>query len=197
MSAPLTNIRVFVQWTEQTVFAGEDIECEITFKNIATTPAPSRTSLHPSSAAGNGHGNGNGNGSGNGNGFAPGGERPRKVPSVHNKNGAASPRPRPQKPQRGHKTTLSLNVPPSSAHSQRTSDSWTAPVNGVKTGKGHNRSVSIISIGASESSTIGDFAGNGSVVDRPRKSKGHGRSASLQIVPRRNNVHAGPPSGMY
>lgn len=192
MSAPLTNIRVFVQWTEQTVFAGEDIECEITFKNVATAPIPSRTSLHPSSAAGNG------NATGNANGFAQGGERPRKVPSVHNKNGSASPRPRPQKPpQKGHKTTLSLNVPPSSAHSQRTSESWTAPVNGAKQGKGHNRSVSIISIGASESSTIGDFAGNGSVVDRPRKSKGHGRSASLQIVPRRNGVHGGPPSGMY
>ncbi|CAG8956902.1 hypothetical protein HYFRA_00012357 [Hymenoscyphus fraxineus] len=193
MSAPLSNIRVFVQWTEQTVFAGEDIECEITFKNIATTTAhtntSSRTSLHPSSATGNGIGNG----IANGNGFAPGGDRPRKA-SVQN-NGSASPRPRPPKSQKGHKATLSLNAPVS-VHSHRVSDSWnTAPVNGVKTGNGHSRSVSIISIAASETSTTGGSttANGSSVVDRPGRPRGHSRSASLQIVPRRNGA-GGPPS---
>ncbi|EPE30471.1 hypothetical protein GLAREA_03438 [Glarea lozoyensis ATCC 20868] len=183
MSTPLSNIRVFVQWTEQTVFAGEDVECEITFKNIATVPTPSRSTLHPSSAAGNG--------------FAPGGERPRKAPSVQAKNGSTSPRPRPLRPERGHKASLSLNVPPSSARSQRTTDSWNgAPLSGVKKGKGgHSRSVSIISIGASESSTIAD-GGNVNSNDRPR-NKGHGRSASLQIVPRRHGVNGGPPSGKF
>ena len=186
---PVSNIRVFVQWTEQTVFAGEDVECEITFKNIATTPTPSRSSLHPSSAAGNG--------------FAPGGERPRKPTAIQPKNGVTSPRPRPQqRPSRGHKTTLSLNVPPSSVRSQRTADSWNgAPISGVKEGKGksHGRSLSIISIGASESSTIGGTVENDSATERPRlpKGKGHGRSSSLHIVPRRHGVNGGPPSGRF
>jgi hypothetical protein len=181
MSTPLSNIRVFVQWTEQTIFAGEEVECEITFKNIATIPAPSRNSLHPSSAAGNG--------------FAPGGERPRKATSVQVKNGAASPRPR-LPPERGHKATLSLNVPPPSSRPQRTTDLWNgAPLSGVKKGKGgHGRSVSIISIGASESSTICE-GGNGNSNERPRITKGHGRSSSLQIVPRRHGINGGPPSG--
>jgi hypothetical protein len=181
MSTPLSSIRVFVKWTEQTVFAGEEIECEITFKNIATIPTPSRNSLHPSSAAGNG--------------FAPGGERPRKATSVQTKNGAPSPRPR-LPPERGHKSSLSLNVPPQSSRSHRKTDPWNgAPLSGIKKGKGgHGRSVSIISIGASERSTIGE-GGNGNSDERPRVTKGHGRSSSLQIVPRRHGINGGPPSG--
>ncbi|KXJ96577.1 hypothetical protein Micbo1qcDRAFT_229442 [Microdochium bolleyi] len=34
---PSGNIRVFIRWDDQTVFAGEDIKCRITFKNIAPT----------------------------------------------------------------------------------------------------------------------------------------------------------------
>ncbi|KAG9230659.1 Rgp1-domain-containing protein [Amylocarpus encephaloides] len=181
MSTPLSNVRVFVQWKEATVFAGEDVECEITFKNIATTPTSSRTSLHPSSATANS--------------VSPRGDRPRKAVPTQPKNGSASPRPRPPKINRGHKATLSLNVPSSSARSQHTSDPWDgAPASAVKEAKGHNRSVSIISIGASESSIIGETTGNGNSVDRPRILKGHARSSSLQIVPRRNGVNRGPPS---
>ncbi|KAH8687720.1 Rgp1-domain-containing protein [Tricladium varicosporioides] len=175
MSTPLTNIRVFVQWTEQTVFAGEDIECEITFKNIATVPTPSRSSLHPSSA----------------NGFASG-DRHRKPPSQTKNGSVASPRP--ARPTRGHRTTLSLNVPAGIGQSQPPSESWNGPVSVAKEGGSHKRSVSIISIGGPESSVVGDISANGSVTERPRIPKGHGRSASLQIVPRRNGVNGGPPS---
>lgn len=177
MSTPLTNIRVFVQWTEQTVFAGEDVECEITFKNIATVPTPSRTSLHPSSA----------------NGFASG-DRHRKPPS-QTKNGSIAST-RPTRPTRGHRTTLSLNVPAGIGRSQPPSESWNGPVSVAREGGSHKRSVSIISIGGPESSVVGDISANGSVTERPRISKGHGRSASLQIVPRRHGVNGGPPSGM-
>ncbi|KAK4186087.1 Rgp1-domain-containing protein [Podospora australis] len=34
-----SNIRVFVRWHEQVVFAGEEVKCTITFKNVARTPA--------------------------------------------------------------------------------------------------------------------------------------------------------------
>jgi len=180
MSTPLTNIRVFVHWTEQTVFAGEDIECEITFKNIAPTPTPSRSTLHPPSA----------------NGFVPGGDRQRKPPAAQVKNGPMQMQsPRPAPPNRGHRTTLSLNVPVNAVRSQSGSDWNGVPVKG-KEGGSHKRSVSIISIGNSESGIVGDIAGHGSKAERPRMPKNHGRSASLQIVPRRQGVAGGPPSGM-
>lgn len=177
----LTNIRVFVQWTEQTVFAGEDIECEITFKNIATTPTPSRTTLHPGAA----------------NGFAPGGERQRKAPGAQVKSSTLSPRP-PQAT-RGHRTTLSLTAPVTSVRSSQVgSGSWNGGHS--KAGKesgSHKRSVSIISIGASETAAD-DLASHSSLPEGPRRlSRGHGRSASLQIVPRRNGVAGGPTSGTW
>ena len=48
----MSDIRVSVQWKNPTVFAGEDIECTITFKNIALAhrvqPSPSPTPHTPS-----------------------------------------------------------------------------------------------------------------------------------------------------
>ena len=35
MVAMPSDLQVFVKWKEQTVFAGEDVECTITFKNVA------------------------------------------------------------------------------------------------------------------------------------------------------------------
>jgi RAB6A-GEF complex partner protein 2 len=178
ISTPPTNIRVFVQWTEQTVFAGEDIECQITFKNVAATPTPSRISLHPSTS----------------NGFVRGAQR--KAPATQVKTGSAlSPRPAP--PGRGHRSTLSLNVPAGSLRSQPTSSSWatTHPPKAANERGPHKRSISIISIGASEGG-VDDAISHGSFVERPRGiSRGHGRSASLQIVPRRHGVNGGPTSG--
>lgn len=168
-----------MHWTEQTVFAGEEIECQITFKNIATTPAPSKSSLHPSSA----------------NGFASGGDRHRKTPASQTK--ASSPlSPRPQPPSRNHRTTLSLTSPVGTVQSQPAPGSWNggAPKTS-KDGSTHKRSVSIISIGASEGAGE-DSNSHGSLPERPRgMSRGHGRSASLQIVPRRNGLNGGPTSG--
>lgn len=167
-----------MQWTEQTVFAGEEIECQITFKNIATVSAPSKASLHPSAA----------------NGFASGGERQRKSPTAQVKtNSALSPRPSP--PNRGHRSALSLSTPVRHTPSQSTPGSWTGePRKTSKNGGTHKRSVSIISIGASEGG-FDDLTSHGSLPERPRRmSRGHGRSASLQIVPRRYGVNGGPPS---
>jgi len=180
-----TNMRVFVQWTEQTVFAGEDIECEITFKNIAPSPTPSRTSLHPQSA----------------NGIGPGADKQRKGPPAHLK-GSHSPKSKPPLVQRGHRATLSLNSPVGLGitRSQPGSGSWNGvPPKVTKEGGAHKRSVSIISIGANEnaldnSSNIG-ISRDGT----QRPNRRHGRSASLQIIPRRNGTNGGPltaPLGM-
>ena len=178
MSNPSSNIRVFVHWTEQTVFAGEDIECAITFKNVATTPTPSRTTLHPATA----------------NGFASG-ERQRKGPVAQVKSNTLSPRP-PQTT-RGHRTTLSLTAPVTSVRSSQVgSGSWNGGHSrGGKESGSHKRSVSIISIGASDN-FVEDAGSQYSQPEGSRRlSRGHGRSASLQIVPRKNGIAGGPTSG--
>ena len=178
MSTLQSNIRVFIQWKEQTVFAGEDIECQITFKNVATTPALSKSSSHPSGS----------------NGFLQSPERHRKPPSQI-KNSALSPRP--GIPNRSHRPSLSLIAPPESVHSKQ-SEQWSRGTSRPGRGGGaHKRSVSIISMGASESAAD-EVASHGSLAERPaRGGRGHGRSASLQIVPRRNGVTGGPMTGKF
>ncbi|KAM0423370.1 hypothetical protein ACHAPD_001843 [Fusarium lateritium] len=37
-----SNIRVFIRWHDQTVFAGEEVKCTITFKNVAPVPGQSK-----------------------------------------------------------------------------------------------------------------------------------------------------------
>lgn len=176
MSTPSTNIRVFVQWTEQTVFAGEEVECQITFKNVASTPPPPRTLLHPSST----------------NGFLAGGERQRKPPIAQARNSSTlSPRPAPQA--RGHRPALSLSAPVGMGRSPPGPGSWTAGHSKASaSGSTHKRSVSIISIGASESAA--DDAASSGTADGQRMMRAHRRSASLQIMPRRNGMN-GPTSG--
>lgn len=174
MSAPLTNIRASVQWTQQMVFAGEDIECQITFKNIANTPTPPRTSLHPSSANGSSA------------------DRQRKT-AVSQIKDNASLGPRSSASSQGHHTTLSLNVPAAPIGPQPASGLFNgASSRASKDGNSHKRSVSIISIGASEGGGD-DLTSHGSFTDRDKG--GHGRSASLQFVPRRHAVNGGPQSG--
>ncbi|PVH83666.1 Rgp1-domain-containing protein [Cadophora sp. DSE1049] len=177
MSAPLTNIRVFVQWTQQTVFAGEDVECQITFKNIANAPTPPRTSLHPSSA----------------NGSASADRQRKTAVSQIKDNGSLAPRP--SSSSKGHRTTLSLNVPAAPVGPQSASSLFNgASSRASKDGNSHKRSVSIISIGASEGGGD-DFNSHGSFSERPRGgARGHGRSASLQIVPRRHAINGVPPT---
>lgn len=177
MATPLTSIRVFVEWTDQTVFAGEDVECQITFKNIASNPPLPRTLLHPPVT----------------NGFAPGGERQWKSASQIRNNSTFAPRPPP--PSRGHRSTISLTAPVGIGRLPAGPGSWAgghskAPASGST----HKRSVSIISIGASESAA-GDTASIGNTITGSQNiPRSHRRSASLQILPRRNGMN-GPSSG--
>ncbi|KAI9820642.1 MAG: hypothetical protein M1827_005011 [Pycnora praestabilis] len=178
MSAFASNIRAFVQWTEQTIFAGEDVECQITFKNVAVTPGTSRSSSHKSKL----------------HGFVPGGERQRKITPLHasassTRNTTPYEGRSPQLNSRGHRPSLSLNVPVSSG-SRRTSGSWSAGQNGIATsGQSHKRSVSIISMGGREVNGEESHKHriNGAA---PLLGGKHGRSASLQVLPQKS-----PPSG--
>ncbi|KAF1962969.1 Rgp1-domain-containing protein [Byssothecium circinans] len=94
-----SNIRVFVQWKNPTVFAGEDIECTITFKNIALPNGSDRSPIRKV------------------NGFAPGGERQRKLPPVHSSTRPSISRNSsfisqgPPSHLRGHRPAQSLHTP--------------------------------------------------------------------------------------
>jgi len=179
--APLeepSNIRVFVHWHEQTVFAGEEVKCKITFKNVATGTDNKSQPSNPS-------------------------DRTRKASSLHSRAKAASSSTPPlSSTGRGHKrSALSLSVPSSSSHKRQGSLQW--PSNGSssegKTGQAHKRSVSIVSIGSA--STVDDHTPSRqeappvpSQPPRPMRGYGHGRASSLQILPRGHPAPSSPQS---
>jgi hypothetical protein len=169
-----SNIRVFVQWKDATVFAGEEVECIITFKNVAAPAGHDRSPVRRH------------------NGFAPGGERQRKLPpvlsttkpSMSRNSSFVSQKPPPNL--RGHRPTLSLNTP--STAGGRGSPATPNVLYGNNTsGNGHGRSLSIISIGTDAATETG--LNRGASPRRP--SRGHARSGSLQIVPGRPSSHPG------
>lgn len=193
---PASNIRALVHWKEPSIYAGEDIECIITFKNVAAYPgqeqqeedeaqtpyfnafsrAPSavasrRSSVAQSSVQAS---------------WAPSFTSSRQAP-----NG------------RGHRPTLSLNVlsapsrggPPSAGlHSAPMPGRTPASARPVK---GHGRSLSIMSLG-SEAPSEGRQAMPPPASKRP--TRGHGRSASLQVTskpPPLPSPHVNTLSGSY
>ncbi|KAF2447173.1 hypothetical protein P171DRAFT_246851 [Karstenula rhodostoma CBS 690.94] len=165
-----SNIRVFVQWKNSTVFAGEDIECTITFKNAALPEGGDKSPIRKA------------------NGFAPGGERQRKLPPVHSstrpsvsRNSSFTSLGAPAQNLRGHRPALSVQTASSVGERNRSPQSYSAAFNnGSATPthkRAHGKSLSIISLGT-------DVATEGSPAAR-RPLRAHGRSASLQVVPGR------------
>lgn len=168
-----SNIRVFVHWAEQTVFAGEDVKCTVTFKNVAPDQSQQRQKQQTQQQGGERHRNG----------------RAKAAASLTS--------PPPATSGRGHRrSALSLSIPGTAAHSRSGSIQWphTASSAEWRTGHNHKRSLSIVSIGSA--STVDDHAQrneNHSMPQRPRR--GHNRAASLQILPRGQPVPPGPHSG--
>jgi hypothetical protein len=168
-----SNIRVFVRWHERTVFAGEDIKCTITFKNVAPDPSRQRqqqqqhqhqqpTSDHPRLAAAAA--------------IAPLQARAKAPSSLTPPTSASS---------RGHRSALSLGGP-STASSTSSRGSAPAPHEGRQGSHGtrHQRSVSIVSIGSSGTVEDQPRNSNASSSTRPGRPRGHSRASSLQIVSR-------------
>ncbi|EXF83985.1 hypothetical protein CFIO01_11090 [Colletotrichum fioriniae PJ7] len=158
-----SNIRVFIRWHDQTVFAGEEIKCTITFKNIARDPNQQRQSQR----------------------LAPV-DRPRHVSPLLRGKSSAGLTPPNSAQTRGHRSALSLNVPVAQSRSRAGSVPWTPshPPSALEhRGNGHQKSVSIVSIG-STSTVPDDNQSNASSVKAHRPGRGHARASSLQIVPR-------------
>jgi RAB6A-GEF complex partner protein 2 len=188
MLSSTSNIRAFVHWSERTVFAGEEIECRITFKNIA----PVNNASHSLSQTANS------------NGLLPGGDRQQKT-TVGESSLAPTKNSTPQSmrtggPTRGHRSTLSLNVLSGSGRLQRGGElagkGSTGHYESGTDKRSHRRSVSIISLGFSDQGRD-EVSSQPSVSDGFRRSsRGHARSSSLQIVPRRSVANGiGPLSG--
>lgn len=174
-----SNIRVFVQWKNSTVFAGEDIECTITFKNVAPPEGSDRSPVRKL------------------NGFAHGGDRQRKLPPVHSSTRPSLSRNSsfvsqgPYQNSRGHRPALSLSSPLPVHNHHPSSHSSAAHHNGSPTPGGqkhaHGRSLSILSIGTDAATEKSYEAANS-----PRRpARGHGRSASLQVMPGRPSPLSG------
>ncbi|KAH9875066.1 hypothetical protein J1614_004554 [Plenodomus biglobosus] len=180
MSASASNIRVFVRWKDSTVFAGEDIECTITFRNVAPPQPcdtlPSSLSSSPPPPPTRHH------------------DRQRKLPPVHSStrptisrnSSFVSAQPPPQIA-RSHRPALSLHSP--SAVGERrpplTPGATLAANNSSSEQRRHGRSLSIISL-ATNATTDGNHE-RGIPIRRP--PRGHARSASLQVVPGRPNSY--------
>ncbi|KAK4198501.1 Rgp1-domain-containing protein [Triangularia verruculosa] len=213
-----SNIRVFVRWHEQVVFAGEEVKCTITFKNVARPP-----------------GNGGGPSSSSNNVSTPTSlkpfsqrERLRQPSPLHHgasagrtkHNSSSSLAPPSAAGGRGHhRSSLSLSVPSAASRARAGSiqspTPWTPTTpnspalsarggggNGggssgsgtQRNGHGHKRSVSIVSIGSSVSTIGGDDGqSNGSSTNPKRSGRGHTRASSLQILPR-GGLFNGPRS---
>jgi hypothetical protein len=202
------NIRVFVRWHDQTVFAGEEVKCTVTFKNVARPPGTTPNhSARPSPR------------------IPSGSAFDQRQPSpLHGANRTKSPSAlAPPAAVRGHRATasLSLAVPSAASRARAGSIPWSPQpsqdhrlanspgtgagfgngtsngvsnnTNGRGRGHGHKKSLSIVSMGPA---SIGNeqYADTGSAKPQ-RPARGHARASSLQIVPRGGNSIAGPRSG--
>ena len=175
----MSDIRVSVQWKSSTVFAGEEVACTITFKNVAQprslrrSPSPSQSRGHTSHR-----------------------ERWKEALPMRSAQspGIAAHRNSSSLPgfvtskARMHKQTSSLS----------TSNGFApAPVSGLREGvpttsrggeSKHRRSVSIVSLGGE---TGDETSPQGQHMSSGRPTRGHTRSASLQVLPRRGAVLSG------
>lgn len=173
-----SNIRVFVHWHDQTVFAGEEVRCTITFKNIAADADKQKQEQEHNQS-----------------------DRHRLASALHLRAKASANLSTSSSAtvSKGHRrSALSLSGPPSSAHGRTGSVQWPASSSAAdsRSGHAHKRSVSIVSIGSVNTIEEAKPKNDGPPQSR-RPGRGHNRATSLQILPRANSSPlAGPHSGM-
>ncbi|KAL8902374.1 MAG: hypothetical protein Q9192_000001 [Flavoplaca navasiana] len=172
----MSNIRLSVEWDKTAVYAGEHIDCTITFKNIARAPSAQRAACQIS-----GHN------------------------SPHERwkdNTAAHVRRRNPKYSSLHYSSTSVGGKDRKASSHDSMWSTIPATSMVRTGKEthsdqnttgrkHGRSVSIVTMNG-EKSMFGNVFQTISPSERP--VQGHGRAASLQIPPGKNSALDHDPS---
>lgn len=182
----MSNIRVFVQWKNSTVFAGEAVECQITFTNISQSsnprqnPSPSPELRSPTS------------GRKRWKESLP--SQSASTPFAHFHSSSVSKAARPNTGL--HRSALSLNSSTGTNHAVGTKLSSGTPREIIPGGQRHKRSVSIVSMGG-EASVASETYIHGQTLGPKRPGRGHTRTTSLQVLPRRTGVDPGPLSCRY
>ncbi|KYK61195.1 intracellular protein transport protein [Drechmeria coniospora] len=165
-----SNIRVFVHWNDDTVFAGEDVGCTIIFKNVAPEPnqVPNgrRTAYGRAKAAADLSST------------SPGTVRGHRRSALSLSMPSSNAR--------------SLSGSVQWPHPANSEDDW-------KDGHARRRSVSIVSIGSAGTSTTDDDhshpqRGHETSTRPQRQPRGHSRAVSLQVV---SKMHALSTSGNH
>ena len=178
MPPPPSNIRAFVHWKEPSIYAGEDIECIITFRNVAAYPGQEQQEEdEPQTPYSNGFSRAPSVVASRRSSLAQSSVQASWAPSFSSSRQAPNGR--------GHRPALSLNVlSTSSRNGPPSAGLHSAPMSGrtptsARPVKGHGRSLSIMSLG-SEAPSEGRHAMPPPTTKRP--TRGHTRSASLQVT---------------
>ena len=181
-----SNIRAFVHFKDQAVFAGEDVECVITFKNTAKRQ--------------------NETGKGSSRNGVLGDNSRQKVGGRSRTNTESTTRPAFSKvtslgsPRhasygKGHRPTLSLSVVPNTSPHARTASGGSAtPSSAIRPARKHGRSLSILSPNSNSPSAGGSRR---TQTSSSRRGNGHGRSASMQVIPRMSSQASTPIGGSH
>lgn len=163
-----STIRAYVDWRKGAVFAGEDVECIITFTN--TTPVQVRDSHDTAASQSHEHSSNSQEHHG-----------AHTFTALHR---AQSPKTKSQMPgaqnlrKANHKRNLSLNLAKNTAYGSSPTQEVDKTMRGDRSGHNHERSISITSIGIrGEKGVRSTVTGH-----NPDPRRSHGRSASLQIM---------------
>lgn len=163
-----STIRAYVDWRKGAVFAGEDVECIITFTN--TTPVQARDSHDTTASQSHEHSSSS--------------QENHGAQTVTASHKAQSPKIKSQMPgtqksrKANHRRNLSLNLAKNTVYGSSPKQEIDKTMRGDRGGQNHERSLSITSIG------IRGEKGVRSTVTDPNTDprRAHGRSASLQIM---------------
>lgn len=190
-----------MKWKDQTIFAGEDVECTITFKNVAenndaATSEGGRRPSRPSTA--NGAAPTTTAGAAPAAPAAPSPEQshrfslksPQSFFSQHASRYSFSTRK--MAPDRSHRVSSSISSPfgaPQPSHNSNFASAHPPAPRSWQPNHKHKRSVSILSIdgnNAMNDKAPGPFA-------RQRPGRNHMRSATMQVLPKRNEAYENGP----
>ena len=163
-----STIRAYVDWRKSAVFAGEDIECIITFTN--TTPVPAHRS-HDALALQTPERSSNGQGSHGANTVAA--LQKAQLPKISGQS------PRAQNSRKAnHRQNRSLNLTKSTTNGSSPKQEMDMTMRKDKGGHNREQFLSVTSLGIASEKGVGT-----EVTDHiPDPHRNHGRSASLQIV---------------
>lgn len=173
----MSNIQLSVEWDKTAVYAGENVDCVITFKNVAQPPIRQRTASRTNSH-----------------------NSPRErwkdntAAHVRQQNLGHSPRYSSSiSVRKKHRKAIShdptWSTVPASPKVQRGKEAHDEQ---NTTGRKHRRSVSIVSLGGEKSSSVTPFQ---TISMSIRPGKGHGRAASLQDLSEKTSaLNHGPSS---